>query len=238
MDCSLPGSSSHGIFQARVLEWVAISFSRVSSKSRDQTQVTRIVNKTLYHLSHQGRGQQFFHNSSSEITEEKLLPKGICGFRCSLPINRPSWWKGNFALFQMQALVSEWGGDRHLSKGQFPSPDKPGVRAFIDRVREGCSMQKQHSHLRQSTPNWSSVIWPASSWLVQIQLLFSLRVHLFPLLCGQFSELWQLMSWVQSGHHVVNFSNWRFSIYKMTHRTWLRILSLATEKELKVLDYA
>jgi len=31
MDCSLPGFSVHGIFQARVLEWVAISFSRVSS---------------------------------------------------------------------------------------------------------------------------------------------------------------------------------------------------------------
>ena len=28
MDCSLPGSSVHGIFQARVLEWVAISFSK------------------------------------------------------------------------------------------------------------------------------------------------------------------------------------------------------------------
>ena len=31
VDCSLPGSSIHGIFQARVLEWVAISFSRGSS---------------------------------------------------------------------------------------------------------------------------------------------------------------------------------------------------------------
>ena len=31
MDCSLPGSSNHGIFQARTLEWVAISFSRRSS---------------------------------------------------------------------------------------------------------------------------------------------------------------------------------------------------------------
>ena len=28
MDCSLPGSSIHGIFQARILEWVAISFSK------------------------------------------------------------------------------------------------------------------------------------------------------------------------------------------------------------------
>ena len=30
MDCSLPGSSVHGIFQARVLEWVAIAFSEVT----------------------------------------------------------------------------------------------------------------------------------------------------------------------------------------------------------------
>ena len=39
MDCSLPGSSIRGIFQARILEWVAISFSRESSQPRDWTQV-------------------------------------------------------------------------------------------------------------------------------------------------------------------------------------------------------
>ena len=33
MDCSLPGSSAHGIFQARVLEWVAIAFSERVPKS-------------------------------------------------------------------------------------------------------------------------------------------------------------------------------------------------------------
>ena len=32
MDCSLPGSSIHGIFQARVLEWVAIAFSAVEGE--------------------------------------------------------------------------------------------------------------------------------------------------------------------------------------------------------------
>ena len=42
MDCSLPGSSVHGILQARILEWVTISFSRGSSRPRDQTQVSRI----------------------------------------------------------------------------------------------------------------------------------------------------------------------------------------------------
>ena len=45
MDCSLPGSSIHGIFQARVLEWVATSFSRGSSWPRDWTQVSRIAGR-------------------------------------------------------------------------------------------------------------------------------------------------------------------------------------------------
>ena len=35
VDCSLPGSSGHGIFQSRMLEWVAISFSRGSSRPRE-----------------------------------------------------------------------------------------------------------------------------------------------------------------------------------------------------------
>ena len=40
MDCSLQCSSIHGIFQARVLEWVAISFCRGSSQPRDRTWVS------------------------------------------------------------------------------------------------------------------------------------------------------------------------------------------------------
>ena len=51
-DCSLPGSSVHGISQARILEWVAISFSRGSSQPRDQThisQVSYIGRRVLYH---------------------------------------------------------------------------------------------------------------------------------------------------------------------------------------------
>ena len=40
MDCSPPGSSVHGILQARTLEWVAIPFSRGSSQPRDRTQIS------------------------------------------------------------------------------------------------------------------------------------------------------------------------------------------------------
>ena len=42
MDCSPPGSSIHGIFQASILEWVAVSFSRGSFQPWDRTQVSRI----------------------------------------------------------------------------------------------------------------------------------------------------------------------------------------------------
>ena len=54
MDCSLWGSSIHGIFQARVLEWVAISFSRRSSPPRDRSRVFHILSRCFYSLSHQG----------------------------------------------------------------------------------------------------------------------------------------------------------------------------------------
>ena len=49
MDCSPPGSSDHGISQVRMLEWVAISFSRGSSRPRDQIHVSCIGRQILYH---------------------------------------------------------------------------------------------------------------------------------------------------------------------------------------------
>ena len=52
VDCSPPGSSVHGISQARILEWVTISSSRGSSWLRDQTSVS--CSQVLYQLSHKG----------------------------------------------------------------------------------------------------------------------------------------------------------------------------------------
>ena len=60
MDCTPPGSSVHGILQARILEWVAISFSTRSSQTRDWTSVFCIGWQILYHLSHQGSPRETF----------------------------------------------------------------------------------------------------------------------------------------------------------------------------------
>ena len=55
LDCSLPGFSFHAVFQARVPEWIAISFSRGASRPRDQTQVSHIAGRqfTLWKGNHQ-----------------------------------------------------------------------------------------------------------------------------------------------------------------------------------------
>ena len=45
MDCSLPGSSVHGVLQARIMEWVAILFFKGSSQPRDRTWVSRIAGR-------------------------------------------------------------------------------------------------------------------------------------------------------------------------------------------------
>ena len=54
VDCSLPGSSVHGILQARILQWVTISFSRGSSQTTFLSWVSCVGRRILYHLSHQG----------------------------------------------------------------------------------------------------------------------------------------------------------------------------------------
>ena len=49
VDCSLPGSSVHGIFQAKTLEWVAVSYSRGSSWPRNETCISCITGRFFTH---------------------------------------------------------------------------------------------------------------------------------------------------------------------------------------------
>ena len=113
MDCRLPGSSVHVIFQARILEWVAISFSRGSSWPRDQTQVSRIVGRPFtvwtirvarmipllgfYSSDFWFSLVQFSHS----VMSDSLWPHGLQHTRlsCSSPTPRvysnscpSSWW--------------------------------------------------------------------------------------------------------------------------------------------------
>ena len=54
-DYGPPGSFFCGILQARILQWVAIPFSKGSSRPRDQNQVSCTAGRFFYHLTDQGR---------------------------------------------------------------------------------------------------------------------------------------------------------------------------------------
>ena len=72
MDCSLPGSSLHGILQARVLEWVAISFSRGYSRPRDRTGVYHIPGRR-FDLWATRKPQNSQHNAQVKNTTESTF---------------------------------------------------------------------------------------------------------------------------------------------------------------------
>ena len=80
MDCSLPGSSVHGILQARTLEWVAIPFSKGSSQPRGQTRVCRIAGRFFTVLSHRGSpgGHAIWHGPKKVQLGSASAVRGRC----------------------------------------------------------------------------------------------------------------------------------------------------------------
>ena len=94
MDCSLPGSSVHEILQARILEWVAISFSRGPSQPRDQTRVSCIGGRCF----------------NLWATREGPLEKGMANCFNILALRTP-WtvWKGKkIRHWKMNTRVSRY----------------------------------------------------------------------------------------------------------------------------------
>ena len=77
MNCSLSGSSVHGILQARILEWVAMLSSRVFSQPRDPTRISYVScigRRALYHESHLGSP---FMSRDELINRRGLVSHGI-----------------------------------------------------------------------------------------------------------------------------------------------------------------
>ena len=81
MDCNIAGSSIHGIFQTRLLEWVAISFSRGSSQPRDWSQFSCIVGRcfTIWATREVNNGQTYYLSDRITVfyTWGKVLYRNI-----------------------------------------------------------------------------------------------------------------------------------------------------------------
>ena len=88
MDCSLPGSSAPGIFQAKIPEWVAISFSRGSSPPRDQTHISCIGRWVLYHWA-TGEAPKFLIGLDKSLTPLTCWTMTKIHINCSCSFQQP-----------------------------------------------------------------------------------------------------------------------------------------------------
>ena len=103
MDCSPPGSSVHGIFQANLLEWIAISFSRGYSRPRDRTRVSCIVGRFFTDWRMESE------NESCLVVSDSLWPQGLYSSWNSLGQNT-----GVISLSLLQGIFPTQGSDPGL----------------------------------------------------------------------------------------------------------------------------
>ena len=127
VDCSPPGSPVHGIFQARILEWVAISFSRGTSQPRDWTRVSCIA--VLWLVQH---SQRRWWKKQPDLATGKTMtqPK----FLYYLESRVCTWYKKKKKKIYMKrvdikglllkrflyAATFKWHFSRRLTKQTFP----------------------------------------------------------------------------------------------------------------------
>ena len=117
MDCSLPGSSVHGISQIRILEWVAISFSRGSSWHRDWTWVSLTAGRffTIWATS-KASVTSLSVCVSCSVVSDSLWPHGLPN-RLFWPRNSPG----------KNTIV----GSQFHSPGDLPDPGLPHWRWIL-----------------------------------------------------------------------------------------------------------
>ena len=113
MGCSLPRSTVHGLFQARVLEWAALSFSRGSSRPRDRTQVSRTAGRRFTVWASRGLlvlsvYQQLTHPGAANSVAYEASPRPL---NKELRFNmwEPSGLQAN--IKEREALASRDGRD-------------------------------------------------------------------------------------------------------------------------------
>ena len=116
MDCSLPGSSVHGILQARILEWVAISFSRGSSPPRDQTFISCLAGRRCFTTVLWGK-----HIKSCHLfqREEKRITKGIWDCKC-VRGPQPEWVLNSSRISELGKILRSPA--HHLTSKTPPCP--------------------------------------------------------------------------------------------------------------------
>ena len=116
MDCRPPGSSVHGIFQAQILEWVAVSSSRGSSWLRDWASISCIGKWILYHWTTWEWGVEVFSAKFVWIIEARIREHLLCAshhskcFACTISFNLLHYDRHNLGTEQLSDLPNHVSG--------------------------------------------------------------------------------------------------------------------------------
>ena len=146
MDCGPPGSSVHGILQAKILEWVTIPFSRGSSWPRDRTWVSHVASRF------------FTVWSTREVSSTLSYGKGCTVMLEIKRVESCSNFGAQISLLLLLLLLSCFSHVRIcVISVRFPHPwDSPGKNTGVDcHFLLQCMKVKSQSEVTQSCPTLS-----------------------------------------------------------------------------------
>ena len=164
----------------------------------------RLVEKKVCFISYAGNWQEQWQTSVQRPTftppwqagGESFIDKVGGGLHAEIVQSSSHW---SWVVWR----VSSWLLSVQFSRSVMSDSFYP-----MDYSTPGFPVHHQLLQLAQTHVHWVGDAIQNIHWLFQVQFIFSAGVDLFPCLCGQFSELWMLRSWVQCGHHVVHCSTW------------------------------
>ena len=159
MDCSPPGFFVHGIFPARILEWVAIFFSRESSQPRDGSQVSCIGQQILYHWATR---EALIYISCIELIQESWWNVGSDSASAFLTCSRmmPILLVGGPYFERQDPRVLSLGTDTCV---QPPEDAVKGLTLIRDRSRAFVPSMMSPPSWSQS-PIWTWCFWGPATW--------------------------------------------------------------------------
>ena len=147
VNCSPPGPSVHGILQARILEWVAISFSRGSSWPRDRTQVSHIVGRCFNLCTTRELQIQVL---TSKISGEERMP----GWKKKGKEVGEGWLKGwpYRCLLPPTDIQALWDISLGLQRREDWNSALPGIRP--DQIQNSSSLPRGGDHSPILSSGW------------------------------------------------------------------------------------
>ena len=135
VDCSSPGSSVHGILQARILEWVTISFSRESSLPRDPTQISCTAGRffAIWATRETPKYQSRYgiQNAMKKLNKHTCLIYCVCVCVCVQWLSCVRHFVTPWTVVHQVPLFMEFFRQEYWSGVPFPTPGNlpyPGIK--------------------------------------------------------------------------------------------------------------